>query len=158
MPFAYIIALRKGHSSDGNFLPIAGSPKRNRKPRPPRSPVVRGFSYAELGDVRKRLTFRLRKSRDGRTRLSTKALLPAILTLGIRRPQSRWRCYCSEIQSETRCATSTLLAVNERMFGAAQKLYRVVEIATALFVYFLEIHPYANGNGHMTSRTSRLPI
>ena len=49
-------------------------------------------------------------------------------------------------------------AVNERMFGAAQKLYRVVEIATALFVYFLEIHPYANGNGHMTSRTSRLPI
>lgn len=29
------------------------------------------------------------------------------------------------------------------------KLFRTVEIAAALFVFFLEIHPYVNGNGHM---------
>ncbi|MGO7815608.1 Fic family protein, partial [Rhizobium ruizarguesonis] len=26
---------------------------------------------------------------------------------------------------------------------------RAIELAAALFVYFLEVHPYANGNGHM---------
>jgi fido (protein-threonine AMPylation protein) len=30
-----------------------------------------------------------------------------------------------------------------------EKLLRVVQIVVALFVYFLEIHPYLNGNGHM---------
>lgn len=29
------------------------------------------------------------------------------------------------------------------------KLFRAVELISALFVYFLEIHPYANGNGHI---------
>jgi hypothetical protein len=29
-----------------------------------------------------------------------------------------------------------------------EKLVKVVSVATAIFVYFLEIHPYANGNGH----------
>lgn len=30
-----------------------------------------------------------------------------------------------------------------------EKLYRTVELVAGLFVYFLEIHPYMNGNGHM---------
>lgn len=29
-----------------------------------------------------------------------------------------------------------------------EKLTKVVSVATAIFVYFLEIHPYINGNGH----------
>jgi fido (protein-threonine AMPylation protein) len=29
------------------------------------------------------------------------------------------------------------------------KLYRIVQLAAALFVYFLQIHPFVNGNGHM---------
>lgn len=31
----------------------------------------------------------------------------------------------------------------------AEKLLRTIKIAAAIFVYFLEIHPYVNGNGHM---------
>ena len=30
-----------------------------------------------------------------------------------------------------------------------QKFIRAVQVTVALFVYFLEIHPYANGNGHV---------
>ena len=32
--------------------------------------------------------------------------------------------------------------------GDVDKLVRYAEVATALIVYFLEIHPFANGNGH----------
>lgn len=35
------------------------------------------------------------------------------------------------------------------LFSQRLKVFRAVEIAAALFVHFLEIHPYANGNGHM---------
>jgi fido (protein-threonine AMPylation protein) len=42
-----------------------------------------------------------------------------------------------------------LHAVNSRVVSEAEKLARLVEVVAALFVYFLEIHPYANGNGHM---------
>lgn len=38
---------------------------------------------------------------------------------------------------------------NERLFPREWKIYRSVELAAAAFVYFLEIHPYADGNGHM---------
>lgn len=38
---------------------------------------------------------------------------------------------------------------NEKLFPKEWKIYRAVELAAAAFVYFLEIHPYANGNGHM---------
>lgn len=40
-------------------------------------------------------------------------------------------------------------SANEKLFGKELKVYRTIELATAVFVYFLEIHPYANGNGHM---------
>lgn len=33
--------------------------------------------------------------------------------------------------------------------GRREKFIRTIQVATALFVYFLEIHPYANGNGHV---------
>jgi hypothetical protein len=39
--------------------------------------------------------------------------------------------------------------VNPTIVGQAEKLHRVVQLGVALFVYFLEIHPYLNGNGHM---------
>jgi fido (protein-threonine AMPylation protein) len=39
--------------------------------------------------------------------------------------------------------------VNERVFDRPTKLYRTIELLTALFVEFLEIHPFTNGNGHM---------
>jgi fido (protein-threonine AMPylation protein) len=42
-----------------------------------------------------------------------------------------------------------LYAVNSRVVGEAEKLACLIEVAAALFVYFLEIHPYANGNGHV---------
>ncbi|MBX5279771.1 Fic family protein [Rhizobium sp. NLR10a] len=39
--------------------------------------------------------------------------------------------------------------VPNAIFSPAHKLIRAIELAAAVFVYFLEIHPYANGNGHM---------
>lgn len=36
----------------------------------------------------------------------------------------------------------------EAVFSREQKLFRTIEVAAAVFVFFLEIHPYANGNGH----------
>jgi hypothetical protein len=39
--------------------------------------------------------------------------------------------------------------VNSVILARPEKLYRVVQLGVALFVYFLEIHPYVNGNGHM---------
>lgn len=38
--------------------------------------------------------------------------------------------------------------VPNAVFARPQKLAHVVSVAAAIFVYFLEIHPYANGNGH----------
>jgi Fic/DOC family len=38
--------------------------------------------------------------------------------------------------------------VNERVFSKAAKIRRMSELIAALFAMFLEIHPYANGNGH----------
>jgi len=40
-------------------------------------------------------------------------------------------------------------SVPNAIFSPAHKLLRAIELAAAVFVYFLEIHPYANGNGHM---------
>jgi hypothetical protein len=40
-------------------------------------------------------------------------------------------------------------AVNNAVVSPAEKLYRIVQLGVALFVYFLQIHPYANGNGHL---------
>lgn len=40
-------------------------------------------------------------------------------------------------------------SANEQIFLPERKLHRSVELATAAFVDFLEVHPYANGNGHM---------
>jgi fido (protein-threonine AMPylation protein) len=45
--------------------------------------------------------------------------------------------------------TDFLWTINEQVFSRPQKLLRTVELLVALFVYFLEIHPYANGNGHL---------
>jgi fido (protein-threonine AMPylation protein) len=42
-----------------------------------------------------------------------------------------------------------LYAANSRVVGNAEKLARLVQVVAALFVYFLEIHPYGNGNGHI---------
>jgi len=38
--------------------------------------------------------------------------------------------------------------VPNSIFSQSEKLAKVVSVAVAIFVYFLEIHPYANGNGH----------
>lgn len=40
-------------------------------------------------------------------------------------------------------------SINEQLLPPENKLFRIVEVAASLFVYFLEIHPYMNGNGHM---------
>ncbi len=42
-----------------------------------------------------------------------------------------------------------LLAIPTKDVSDAQKLVHHVQVVVALFVDFLEIHPYANGNGHM---------
>lgn len=39
-------------------------------------------------------------------------------------------------------------AAPDHLISPAEKLAKVVRAAAAVFVYFLEIHPYANGNGH----------
>lgn len=39
--------------------------------------------------------------------------------------------------------------INNAVLAPAEKLYRVIQLGVALFVYFLQIHPYANGNGHL---------
>jgi Fic/DOC family len=40
-------------------------------------------------------------------------------------------------------------AANSRVITPSAKLYRVIQLGVALFVNFLQIHPYANGNGHL---------
>jgi hypothetical protein len=42
-----------------------------------------------------------------------------------------------------------LYRISENALSKAGKLIRCAQLLAALFVYFLEIHPYANGNGHM---------
>jgi hypothetical protein len=42
-----------------------------------------------------------------------------------------------------------LWKINPNVIGKALRLQRTVEVATALLVFFMEIHPYADGNGHM---------
>jgi hypothetical protein len=42
-----------------------------------------------------------------------------------------------------------LWKVNSMVIGRDHQLQRTVEVAAALLVYFMEIHPYADGNGHM---------
>ena len=39
--------------------------------------------------------------------------------------------------------------VNSKILTKENKLFRLIELTAHAFVYFLEIHPYANGNGHM---------
>jgi hypothetical protein len=45
--------------------------------------------------------------------------------------------------------TDFVWAANNKVISPSEKLYRVVQVGAAMFVYFLEIHPYANGNGHL---------
>jgi fido (protein-threonine AMPylation protein) len=40
-------------------------------------------------------------------------------------------------------------AANRLVITPPEKLYRIVQLAVALFVHFLQIHPFLNGNGHM---------
>lgn len=42
-----------------------------------------------------------------------------------------------------------LFRVSPRALSDAEKVVRLVQLLAALLVYFFEIHPYANGNGHM---------
>jgi fido (protein-threonine AMPylation protein) len=42
-----------------------------------------------------------------------------------------------------------LSTINDQVFSRSNKLLRMAELSVSLFVYFLEIHPYANGNGHL---------
>jgi Fic family protein len=39
--------------------------------------------------------------------------------------------------------------INNKVVSPAEKLYRIIQLGVAMFVYFLQIHPYANGNGHL---------
>ncbi|SOE17791.1 Fic/DOC family protein [Hoeflea halophila] len=41
------------------------------------------------------------------------------------------------------------LKAPKSLFSEVDKLVSYCRVVAALFVYFLEIHPYANGNGHM---------
>lgn len=38
--------------------------------------------------------------------------------------------------------------VPNSIFSPEEKLLKTINVAAAIFVYFLEIHPFANGNGH----------
>ena len=49
-----------------------------------------------------------------------------------------------------------LWEVNEQIVSAPEKLLRTIELTVALFVYFLAIHPFANGNGHMARLLVRM--
>jgi hypothetical protein len=54
-------------------------------------------------------------------------------------------------EEEIKCALAQidLLQANTQMC-LASKLHRIAELSAALFVRFLSIHPYADGNGHMS--------
>ncbi|MBR1154877.1 Fic family protein [Bradyrhizobium sp. JYMT SZCCT0428] len=53
-----------------------------------------------------------------------------------------------EIQ-DTLIEIDRLYRISDSTIPPAAKLIRCVQLLAAAFVYFLEIHPYANGNGHM---------
>ncbi len=38
---------------------------------------------------------------------------------------------------------------DEKLISREEKILRTVRLLVALFVYFLEVHPYINGNGHI---------
>src|SRR6202042_1083778 len=40
-------------------------------------------------------------------------------------------------------------SVEDRILPRSSKIRRLSELVAAVFNYFLEIHPYANGNGHI---------
>lgn len=40
-------------------------------------------------------------------------------------------------------------SANNQVISPGEKLHRIVQLGVAVFVYFLQIHPYANGNGHL---------
>ena len=46
------------------------------------------------------------------------------------------------------CDLRIVVAAAESVVPREMKLFRIVEVATSVFVKFLEIHPFANGNGH----------
>jgi hypothetical protein len=51
--------------------------------------------------------------------------------------------------SEVVSQLDLLWSLSSAIIGKAVKLQRTVQLAAALLVDFLEIHPYADGNGHM---------
>jgi hypothetical protein len=42
-----------------------------------------------------------------------------------------------------------LWTINNAVMPREQQIYRTIELAAAVLVAFLEIHPFADGNGHM---------
>jgi hypothetical protein len=42
-----------------------------------------------------------------------------------------------------------LWSLNPNLIGWDNRFQRTVEVSAALLVYFMEIHPYGDGNGHM---------
>jgi hypothetical protein len=56
--------------------------------------------------------------------------------------------FASEVQ-DTFNEIDFLYRVSSTVMSDAEKLVRCAQLLAALFVYFLEIHPYVNGNGHM---------
>lgn len=50
---------------------------------------------------------------------------------------------------ESSCEIDILMPVQTSLVPNGVKFVRISEVVAALFVYFLEIHPYINGNGHM---------
>lgn len=56
--------------------------------------------------------------------------------------------FAVEIDS-TLSAIDHVFRISDNALSRAEKLVRCVQLAAAAFVYFLEIHPFANGNGHM---------
>lgn len=53
----------------------------------------------------------------------------------------------SDIEEALRACEIARVVPNS-ILSPLDKLAKTVDAATAIFVYFLEIHPYANGNGH----------
>jgi Fic/DOC family len=56
--------------------------------------------------------------------------------------------FASEVQ-DTIDEIDFLFRISPDTMSDAEKLVRCSQLLAALFVYFLEIHPYVNGNGHM---------
>ncbi|WP_375048832.1 hypothetical protein [Bradyrhizobium sp. 8-10B] len=56
--------------------------------------------------------------------------------------------FAAEVE-DTIAEIDFLYRVSSSVMSDAEKLVRCSQLLAALFVYFLEIHPYLNGNGHM---------